>query len=188
MAEPRQPSSPVTLMVRLDSERQKLLSAMQLTAVTLFGWLDYHLHQFQTRGFRGPAYAPADPDGDDDFFGEAPLDESQATVGELLPAVGSTMTYTYDFGDNWVHTLKVEKILPDDGGGRLPRCTAGRGAAPAEDSGGTRGWATIVQAVNDPSHEEHTDYREWLGMLPGQTLDPMSFDMEEANEDLAKLF
>ncbi|MDQ6738955.1 MAG: plasmid pRiA4b ORF-3 family protein [Actinomycetota bacterium] len=29
----------------------------------VFGWLDYHLHNFQTGGFRGPSYAPVDPDG-----------------------------------------------------------------------------------------------------------------------------
>lgn len=152
----------------------------------LFGWLDYHLHEFRIGGFRGPAYAPVNPDGEDDFYGDASRDESKATVGELMPAVGSTMSYTYDFGDNWVLALKVEKTLADDdGGGQLPRCTAGRGAAPVEDSGGTAGWANIVQAVNDPRHEDHKEYREWLGMLPGDTLDPTAFDVEEANEELA---
>lgn len=155
----------------------------------LFGWFDYHLHEFRTGGFRGPAYAPVDLDGDSDFHGDASLDESKVTVGELLPAAGSTMSYTYDFGDNWVLAIKAEKILPDDdGGGQLPRCTAGRGAAPAEDSGGTWGWAKVVEAVNDPSHEEHKEYREWLGMLPGEALDPTAFDLDEANEDLAGLF
>ncbi|MCB5281892.1 MULTISPECIES: plasmid pRiA4b ORF-3 family protein [unclassified Arthrobacter] len=154
----------------------------------LFGWLDYHLHHFQTAGFRGPTYAPVDPDGEDDFYGESPLDEATVTVGELLPAVGSGMTYTYDFGDNWVHAVKVEKVLPADGGGQLPRCTAGRGAAPAEDSGGTWGWANIVETINDPRHEEHQEYREWLGMQPGDTLDPKAFDPDEVNEELADLF
>ncbi len=155
----------------------------------LFGWLDYHLHEFRVGGFDGPAYAPADPDGEDDFFGEPSRDESTVTAGDLLPAVGSTMSYTYDFGDNWVHAIKVEKILAaDDGGGQLPRCTAGRGAAPAEDSGGTWGWASIVQAVNDPGHEQHLEYREWLGMLPGDTLDPRAFNPDEVNGTLADLY
>ena len=156
---------------------------------TLFGWLDYHLHEFRIGGFRGPAYAPVNPDGDDEFSGEASRDEATATVGELLPAVGSTMTYTYDFGDNWVHSIKLEKVLAaDDGSGKLPRCTAGRGAGPAEDSGGTHGWANIVRAVNDPRHEDHKEYREWLGMLPGDTLDPKAFDVGPVNEDLSDLF
>ena len=41
-----------------------------------------------------------------------------------------------------------------------PTTKAGRGAAPAEDSGGTWARANNVQAVNDPSHEEHKAYRE----------------------------
>jgi hypothetical protein len=150
----------------------------------VFGWLDYHLHEFRVGGFRGTVYAPVNPDGDDEFSGEASRDESTATVGALLPAAGSSMGYTYDFGDNWMLAITVEKVLADDGG-QLPRCTAGRGMAPAEDSGGTWGWANIVQAVNDPHHEDHNEYREWLGMLPGETLDPKAFNVEAANPDLA---
>ena len=88
----------------------------QLHAViqALFGWFDYHLHEFRTGGFRGPAYAPVNPDGEDEFYGDASRDEATATVGELLPAEGNSMTYTYDFGDNWVHAIKLEKILASD--------------------------------------------------------------------------
>ena len=161
------------------------LPQLHLVIQAVFGWLDYHLHEFRVGGFRGTAYAPADPDGDDEFYGDASRDESTASVGELLPAVGSSMSYTYDFGDNWVLAIKVENILAGDDGGQLPRCTAGRGMAPAEDSGGTWGWANIVQAVNDPHHEEHKEYREWLGMQPGDTLDPKAFDAEQANANLA---
>ncbi|MGY2746288.1 plasmid pRiA4b ORF-3 family protein [Arthrobacter sp. UYCu723] len=164
------------------------LTQLHQAIQALFGWLDYHLHQFQTGGFRGPTYAPVSADGEDDSYGEPSSDESKVTVGELLPAVGSTMTYTYDFGDDWEHAITVEKILADDGGGQLPRCTAGRGAAPAEDSGGTWGWANIVQAVNDPGHEEHEEYREWLGLQPGERVDPKAFDVDQANGDLADLF
>jgi hypothetical protein len=154
----------------------------------VFAWLDYHLHHFQTGGFRGPTYAPVAPDGDDDFYGETTLDESKVTVGQLLPLVGSTMTYTYDFGDDWEHAITLEKVLDSDDGGQLPRCTAGRGAAPMEDSGGVWGWTDIVQAVNDPGHGEHKQYREWMGLGPGEPLDPKAFDIEGANEDLADLF
>lgn len=165
------------------------LSQLHQVIQALFGWLDYHLHHFQTGGFGGPTYAPVDPDGEDDFYGEPSLDESKVTVGELLAAVGSKMTYTYDFGDDWEHAVTLEKVLTDDdGGGQLPRCTAGRGAAPAEDSGGTWGWANIVQAVNDPDHEEHEEYRQRLGLQPGETLDPKACDVDQANEELADLF
>ncbi|HSN36028.1 MAG TPA: plasmid pRiA4b ORF-3 family protein [Arthrobacter sp.] len=153
----------------------------------LYGWFDYHLHQFQTGGFRGPTYAPLDP-GEDAVYGGPSRDEAAVTVGMLLPEVGSSMSYTYDFGDDWVLAIRAEKVLETDDGGQLPRCTAGRGAAPAEDSGGVGGWENIVKAVNDPRHEDHKEYREWLGMLPGDTIDPKAFDVDEANERLAGLF
>ncbi len=154
----------------------------------VFAWQDYHLHHFRSGGFRGPTYAPVSPQGED-FYGEHPRDEARVMVHELLPAVGSTLTYTYDFGDNWEHGITVEKVLTsDDGAGQLPRCITGRGLAPAEDSGGTWGWMGIVQAVNDPAHDEHKEYREWLGLEPCETLDPKAFDLEQTNEDLADLF
>lgn len=164
------------------------LNELHQVIQSLFGWLDYHRHHFQTEGSRGPIYAPVDPDGEDGFYGEPSLEESQVNVVELLPAVGSTMTYTYDLGDNWVHAIKLEKVLADDDGGQLPRCTAGRGAAPAEDSGGTWGWTNIVQAVNDPNHDEYEEYRDWLGLQPGETLDPKALDLDETNEDLTDPF
>ncbi|MDJ0355445.1 plasmid pRiA4b ORF-3 family protein [Paenarthrobacter sp. PH39-S1] len=172
------------VLVPADMPLDQLHSVIQ----SVFGWLDCHLHNFQTGGFRGPSYAPVDPDGLSDSFGEPSLDESTVTVGELLGEVGSKMVYTYDFGDDWEHAIAVEKILTDDCGGQLPRCTGGRGAAPAEDSGGTWGWTKIVQAVNDPEHEEHEEYREWLALQSGETLDPKAFDVEEANGDLADIF
>ena len=87
----------------------------------------------------------------------------------------------------------VEKVLPHDDG--VPavrctggRCTGGRGAGPAEDSGGVWGWESMVEAVNNPSHEEHADYREWLGLAPGEKLDPKAFDKDELNEELVGMY
>ena len=165
------------------------LSQLHHVIQGVFDWLDYHLHHFQTGGFRSPTYAPVAPNGeDDDLYGGDSLDESKVTVAQLLPAVASTMTYTYDFGDNWEHAITLEKVLNSDDGGQLPRCTAGRGAAPAEDSGGVWGWMDIVQAVNDPAHEDHHSSREWMGLGPGESLDVKAFDMEQANAALVNLF
>jgi len=32
----------------------------------------------------------------------------------------------YDFGDNWEHTVLVEKILPVEKGKRYPNCSKGK--------------------------------------------------------------
>jgi hypothetical protein len=80
--------------------------------------LDRHFHEFQTGGVRGTRYPPLG--GDEDFFGVPAVEELTVTVGELLPAVGTTLTYTYHLGDKWVHGLEVEEILTsEDDGGQL---------------------------------------------------------------------
>ncbi|MGA7203144.1 MAG: plasmid pRiA4b ORF-3 family protein [Specibacter sp.] len=150
-----------------------------------FEWQGYHLHDFRVGGWGGAVYGPAD----DDFgFGDPPLDESAVEVGELLAAEKDALTYTYDFGDAWKHAVTVEKVLPYDDGDPAARCTGGRGAGPVEDSGGVWGWQEMVAAVNDPTHENHADFREWLGLGPGETLDPKAFDHDEVDEELLDMF
>ena len=45
----------------------------------------------------------------------------------------------------------------------------------------------LVEAVNDPADERHEELREWLGLAPGETLDPKKFDVEEADAALDAL-
>ena len=40
--------------------------------------------------------------------------------------------YEYDFGDGWLHELKIEKALPAEPGARYPTCLAGARACLAE--------------------------------------------------------
>ena len=44
--------------------------------------------------------------------------------------------YKYDFGDSWIHDLRVEATLPADLRKTYPACDAGKCAAPPEDCGG----------------------------------------------------
>jgi Plasmid pRiA4b ORF-3-like protein len=50
-------------------------------------------------------------------------------------------------GDDWRHDIVVEKILPAEPGVAYPRCTAGRGETPAENSGGI--WAFNEERAQD---------------------------------------
>ncbi|MCQ9162776.1 plasmid pRiA4b ORF-3 family protein [Arthrobacter sp. STN4] len=170
------------LLVRSDLTLEQMHRVIQMS----FEWLGYHLHEFRVGGWPGTSYGPAG--GDDDGFGDPPLDEASVTIGELLTAEKDSITYTYDFGDDWVHAITLEKTLPHDAGVPAVRCTGGRGRGPAEDCGGVWGWATVVEAVNDPAHEEHAEYREWLGMDDGERLDPKAFDKEELNEELVEMY
>ena len=42
------------------------------------------------------------------------IDESRVPVGQLLQADGDSLSYLYDLGDKWRHTVFLEKIVPTE--------------------------------------------------------------------------
>lgn len=164
------------------------LSELHHVIQLLFGWEGYHLHLFSSGdGYSGTRYGPAEPSGPLGMIGDESIDESTVALGALLQHAGDRLTYLYDFGDDWFHDIVLEQVDDLRTAPELPRCTGGRGAAPAEDSGGVWGWASLVAAVNDPAHPEHEDLREWFGLRPGETVDPRAFDVTETDAALAVL-
>lgn len=142
-----------------------------------FDWDDSHLHAYEIGGRRYGQPTP-DPFG----MGMEDLDERKHRLGDLTTA-GSRFTYTYDFGDDWIHVIKVEKILPPKADAHYPRCVAGKNAAPAEDCGGPWGYAEIVRALAEPGHPERDELLEWVG----EDFDPADFDRDELNAGLGML-
>jgi Plasmid pRiA4b ORF-3-like protein len=147
--------------------RLEVPSAMTLDLVhevlqAVFDWDGYHLHSFETVcGEYG------DPSQDDDWSERG--HESAVALAQVAAAEKAKVVYVYDFGDDWRHDIIVDKILPAAPGVAYPRCTAGRGETPAEDSGGI--WAF---------NEERAQ-----GGVPGGSFDPA--DVAEALADLAEV-
>ncbi len=142
----------------------------------VFGWQDYHLHEFEIRGLRY-----GDPANDE--YGEWDMqDEEKIRLREIGLVEGESFSYVYDFGDNWRHTIKLERIRPAAKGTRLPRCLAGERACPPEDVGGIGGYAGFLEALADASHPEHQSYLRWIG----GAFDPGAFDLEDADARLAE--
>ncbi len=156
------------LLVPSDITLDRLHAAIQ----GAMGWFDCHLHEFECDGRR---FGQPDPD---DF--ELVEDESRFTLTRLAPRAGDRLRYCYDFGDNWQHEIRVEKVLPRDPGLALPACTAGRRACPPEDCGGPWGYAELLQALADPKHPEHADLMEWTD----GGFDPACFDLDETQSRL----
>jgi hypothetical protein len=141
----------------------------------LFGWLDYHLYAFRIgeRRFEEP---------DEEAEGE---DSTTTLLRDLKLTGGARFTYTYDFGDNWVHEIEVKNLyivtpVEDDDERLLPRLYGGERAGPHEDSGGPWGYQEMVEALRDPSHPEHTRFRRWAG-----DYDPERFDVWMADNNLS---
>lgn len=87
-------------------------------------WDDDHLHVFACDGRR---YA------DRCHELEGCGDEETVRLSKVLSQAGTAVTYTYDLGDCWRHTISLEKILTLDETTTYPICVAGRGEAPVED-------------------------------------------------------
>ena len=138
-----------------------------------FGWLDYHLYSFKVgeRRFEAPF-----EDAEDE-------DTTAFRLRDLGLGNDTRFTYTYDFGDNWVHVIDLESVdiaAPIDGDSALPELDAGERAGPPEDCGGPHGYADMLQALADPQHPEHKTYLHWSGEY-----DPELFDVRTARNNLA---
>lgn len=162
---------------RLEIPSHITLARLHHVIQMAFDWTDSHMHGFEINGRRYGQSMP-DPFG----MGMDDLDERKFRLDQVAGA-GSRLTYTYDFGDDWNHLIKVEKILAPTPGVRYPRCVAGKNAAPPEDCGGPWGYSEMMQAFADPDHPERDELLEWLD----EDFDPTDFDRDELNAGLGML-
>jgi hypothetical protein len=108
--------------------RVRLRAATTLTELheiiqVLFEWDGDHLHVFTVDGVRY-----ADPlNGLEDC-----PDSDQLSLAAALPRPGARLTYRYDLGDCWDHTVLLESG-GSTGAPDRPTCTGGRGDVPVED-------------------------------------------------------
>lgn len=92
--------------------------------------------------------------------------------------------YVYDFGDDWIHDITLEKV-DNDAQLEHPICLAGKGACPPEDCGGIYGLEKIKKVfATRPKSKEANEYREWMFMEKNENFDPHEFDLDEVNGNL----
>ena len=150
---------------RFDVPLKIKLNRLHDVIQTAMGWTDSHLYEFRAGG---SGWGVPDPDG----FYDGPMPASKTSLLDVIEDVGTkTIHYIYDFGDNWHHVIKIEKIDGSIAGAAYPRLVRAIGACPPEDVGGFSGYADFLDAIADPKHEEHSQMLEWYG---GQ------FDPDEA--------
>ena len=139
------------------------------------GWEGGHLHEFV---FGRDHYGPAEP-------GLALPDEVDAEDGvPLREALGTrkTFLYVYDYGDNWRHKVRVERVVTPHEPVIPALCIGGENACPPEDIGGALGYEEFLKILADPNHPEHNDQKDWIG----GSFDPTAFDIGQVNRRLAQ--
>jgi hypothetical protein len=139
------------------------------------GWTDSHLHEFEIarRRYGVP---------DDEWPESEPLvDERHARLQSFVEARVHRFHYTYDFGDNWQHVIKIEDLVPRSTDQPLAVCIAGENRCPPEDVGAASGYAEFLGIVKNSRHPEHADMLAWAG----GPFDPTEFNIDLANHRLA---
>jgi hypothetical protein len=128
------------------------------------GWLDYHLHEFKILNTVTGVTEEIGIPTDDDFGGEIEfLPGWERNIADYFSMKNPIAEYLYDFGDDWVHSIRLEQILPRAQGVKYPTCIAGERARPPEDCGGVSGYEEFLEVIMDPGHEEHEHMLEWAG-------------------------
>ena len=170
------------LLVRSDNTVARLHEILQIS----FGWHDEHLNRFE---IRGPEYAVYRDGG-----GMIGTDARGVRLCDLKLRRLERFVYEYDFGDSWLHDLRLEAILPINPRKVHPVCTAGKCSAPPEDCGGPHAFMAnrqyyarfgrqrsdgdlddFMEEVDDEESEGFSDY------------DPDRFDRRQINRALSKL-
>ncbi len=158
---------------------EKLHSIIQIC----MGWNDLHLHQFL---IDRTCYSLP---GEDDFWQTSrPKNEAKYTLQDLKKKIQPQFQYIYDFGDDWIHQITVEKVLPPAEGKSSPVLVTGRRACPPEDIGGIYGYMHLLEVLSDPEDQEYEQMTDWLDM---DFFDPAQFGKEDIaviNAALKELF
>lgn len=175
-----------------------------------FDWNDSHLHEFRPGRYQPDNLWPTnshpielvitdtlDPERDRAWWIEA-VDEREITVGQLFAIGRGFATYVYDFGDDWIHSLKLVEAKEPQIGTPKAWVTEGQGASALDDAGGVAGLRELIAALHDPSHHDHGE--AWSKVERLQPRPPLGYnlatrslhtgtqDFREANEILWRMF
>jgi hypothetical protein len=182
---------------RLELSCDLLLNDIHRVIQEAFGWTDSHLHQFSSGpdryGAKTERYlCPVQVEE-----GDTGIPEEQVRLDEVLAEPGDVLHYSYDFGDDWQHVIKLEAVSAREseaGPNPAPRAvsTGGRRDGPAEDCGGVYGHE-LLTAATDPDHPGHEEAAaEFERIFGGQTepeaISPTRFDIGAINAGLAAAF
>ena len=128
-----------------------------------FAWKDCHLHQFvvdvNADGYPTRIIQPK-WDEVEELPGVEAQDSLEVTLSDIFVS-RKRIVYEYDFGDGWLHTIDLCKVI-DDCPNPYPQCIMAVGDAPMEDCGGPDGFAYITTVLNDPNHPEYQEISQWV--------------------------
>ncbi len=160
-----------TIWRRVRVPTKASLSQLHDILQCVFQWEDSHLHAFYVgeQEYRHPDQIY------DDFGAERPKNEKGVKLTDIVEAGARDFLYIYDFGDDWQHQIRLERIVAVADPKDLLVLLGGENAAPPEDCGGAPGYEHMLEVLSDPQAEEYEELAEWVG---GE-FDPAMLDKKE---------
>jgi hypothetical protein len=104
---------------------------------SIFNWENYHLYRFD---INNEYYEQKLPDLPNDS-----RDTKKYKLGNIAK-VNDVFEYVYDFGDDWLHKIKITEETNDEV--KTPVCLQAEGIAPREDCGGIYGFMDLLEIAN----------------------------------------
>lgn len=155
-------------------------SQLNIILNTAMDWCGYHLSEYTFRDYRVRIV-----DEPDEFFDAYDdyefIDAADTCIDEFLDDEDlNSFTYLYDFGDNWRHTVKIEKRISDYTD-PCPAVIKFKGDTPWEDCGGVWGFYEYQEILKNPEHEEYEMIKEWTG---GRL---RKYDVDLVNMELSRM-
>ena len=167
-----------TVRRRFEIPAEMTLADLHAVLQIAFQWDGDHLHKFDAgdRQF-GP------PEVREPRFGPPVQPEEGIKLVTLWRRGVTKLRYTYDFGDDWIHNIRILRMREAAPDGAPPTLLFAKGASPQEDCGGPIGYMDMVDILADPAHPAHAEYAE---MYP-DGLDPHTPETEEIERGFAAL-
>ena len=153
------------LLIRESATFMDLHEALQESC----GWENRHLFAFH-ESLRGPVIAGIP---DDEFSPPTPDAGEETLTGYFRSDGATTCYYLYDFGDDWWHEVKLEKVIHRNQAFKRELLDGAR-SFPPEDCGGTPGYEDCLAVLSGRAANGDTELAAWLG-----DWSPERFDLGE---------
>jgi hypothetical protein len=166
---------------------------LHLVIQGIMNWENYHIYQFNTGApYASDSISLPEPDEEDfdSFFGNRfnTYDSSETFLSDLFNGQKKKLNYIYDFGDDWIHVIKLLKKPEEEV--VYPKCIKGENAAPIEDCGGISGFYHLLDVLNNQGEtKEKKELLNWLGISGRRSYeDEFEFEIDEVNKKLLDIF
>lgn len=162
---------------RVDLPISNSLKTLHLAIQAAMRFENYHLFRFDV------GEASYGIPLDDDWMAPPTPDAGNIRTAKPVERGITAFTYTYDFGDDWRHSIEIEGVFPADPATDYPRFVDGERRAPPEDVGGLPGFEAFLDAMASSRHPSRKSMLEWYG----RHFDPADISTDEISSRMAKL-